>query len=330
MEHWAGELGPLLELPGVTDVLVHQPGEAWVDCGTGLRRVRIGPSTPDAVRAMAVRFALAGGARLDDASPVVDARLPDGTRLHAALPPIAVGCAAISLRTVREQALSLDDLVASAMVHADLVPLLEALVAHRVSIVVSGATGSGKTTLLASLLSLVPHDQRLVIIEEAGELTPTHPHVVRLVERKPNIEGAGAMALDRLVRESLRMRPDRLVLGECRGGEIKDVLAAFNTGHRGGLTTIHANSVRDVPARLTALGAMAGMPARAVDLQAAAAFDVLIAVTRHGPLRAVDEIAVLEVRRSLTVVPAVSVTAQGVQRHDGWQRLSRLVNGQWP
>lgn len=293
---WAGPLALLLRTPGITDVLVHRPGEAWVDRGLGLERVDVALRDADAVRALAVRLAAAGGQRLDDASPVADARLPDGNRLHAVLPPVSPGCAAISLRVVRSQALSLADLAASGAIDARTAALLARIVRARLSVLVCGATGSGKTTLMASLLSLAAPHERIVVIEEAGEIAPAHPHVVRLVERRANVEGAGAVGLARLVREALRMRPDRVVLGECRGAELREVLSAFNTGHRGGMTTIHANSPRDVPVRLTTLGALAGMPAAAVEAQSAAGLDVVLHVSRAGGVRRLTEVCVLRSR----------------------------------
>ena len=288
---WAGPLAALLAIPGVTDVLVHAPGHGWVDRGAGLERVEVDLGGADAVRALAVRLAAAGGRRLDDACPVADARLPDGTRLHAVLPPLVPGCAAISLRVVRQRALGLADLVASGAMDAGTRRVLKALVASRASLLITGATGSGKSTLMAALLSHADPRERIVIIEEAGEIAPAHPHLVRLVERRANVEGAGEVGLARLVREALRMRPDRVVLGECRGAEIKDVLAAFNTGHPGSMTTLHANAPADVPVRLTTLGALAGMPERAVEAQAVAAFDAVLHVERTRAGRVVSAVA---------------------------------------
>ncbi|MFW2512381.1 TadA family conjugal transfer-associated ATPase [Demequina sp. SO4-13] len=309
---WAGPLAMLLRTPGVTDVLVHRPGEAWVDKGLGLERVEVALPDADAVRALAVRLAAAGGQRLDDASPVADARLPDGNRLHAVLPPVAPGCAAISLRVVRAQALTLADLAAAGAIDARTAALLARIVRARLSVLVCGATGSGKTTLMASLLSLAAPHERIVVIEEAGEIAPAHPHVVRLVERRANVEGAGSVGLARLVREALRMRPDRVVLGECRGAELREVLSAFNTGHRGGMTTIHANSPGDVPVRLTTLGALAGMPAAAVEAQAAAGLDVVLHVARSGGVRRLTEVCVLRARSpGLAVEAAWSLGARG-------------------
>jgi pilus assembly protein CpaF len=208
------------------------------------------------------------------------------------------------------------------MVAPGLVAVLASLVAQRTSCLITGATGTGKSTLLASLLSLVPDDERIVIIEEAGELAPTHPHVVRLVERRANVDGAGGVALRALVREALRMRPDRVVLGECRGAEIAEVLAAFNTGHRGGFTTLHADAAADVPARLTALGALAGLSERAVALHAGAAFDVVIHVRRTARGRAVAEVATLACEHDrLVVTPALSLIDGEVKQCAGWSHL---------
>src|SRR5690606_21851416 len=234
----AGPLQRFLDEPGVTDVLVNGPDDVWVDRGAGLERVDVALGGPEAVRALAVRLAAAGGQRLDDAAPVVDARLPDGTRLHAVVAPVCAAGAVISLRVLRTRTFGIADLVAGGTVPPAWEPLLRGLVARRASVLVSGGTGTGKTTLLAALLALVPPDERIVCVEEARELDPDHPHVVPLTARRPNVEGAGGVDLADLVRAALRMRPDRIVLGECRGAEVREVLMALNTGHEGGLATI--------------------------------------------------------------------------------------------
>jgi pilus assembly protein CpaF len=300
-------------VPGVTDLVVNGPGEVWIDRGLGLERWEAARDVTEAqVREAAVRLASIAGRRLDDAAPMTDARMPDGSRLHAVLPPIAERGTAISLRAVRARALSLDDLVLSGTLAPEAARLLAELVRSRASLLITGATGSGKTTLLASLLSLVPHHERIVLIEEAGELTPSHPHVVRLVERRANVEGAGAVGLERLVREALRMRPDRIVLGECRGPEVRDVMLALNTGHRGGFATLHANGPDDVPARLHGLAALAGLAPAATSLLAASAFAAVVHLERHGGRRRVSECGALRLDGDhLSFTSALTIDAAG-------------------
>ncbi|MFI0210944.1 TadA family conjugal transfer-associated ATPase [Streptomyces diastaticus] len=267
----AGPLEPLLADPEVTDVLVCAPDRVWVDRGGGLELSGVRFADAEAVRGLARRLAAVAGRRLDDARPWVDARLPDGTRLHAVLPPVAVGCTCLSLRVVRPKAFTLAELVAAGTLPPGGDRLLAALVGARLSFLISGGTGSGKTTLLSALLGLVGPAERIVLAEDSAELRPDHPHVVRLETRPANQEGRGAVALDDLVRQALRMRPDRLVVGEVRGAEVLHLLAALNTGHQGGAGTVHANAAADVPARLEALGTAAGLDRAALHSQVAAA-----------------------------------------------------------
>lgn len=309
----AGPLQQFLEQPGVTDVLVNGPDEVWVDSGAGLQRVPLHLGTEDQVRALAVRLAAAAGRRLDDAQPAVDARLADGVRLHAILPPLAPKGTTLSLRVPSAKPLTLANLVAQETVPKTLEPVLKAVLGRRISFLISGATGTGKTTLLAALLGLVAPGERLIIIEEAQELSPQHPHLVHLQTRGSNVEGAGRVELSDLVRHALRMRPDRIVLGECRGAEIRELLTAFNTGHEGGGTTLHANAPGDVPARLQALGALAGMDQYAVSTQAASAIRVILHLKNSGGRRWLSDIAVLsrEPNGNLVAKPAWQVTADG-------------------
>lgn len=272
-------LQPLLETPGVTDVLVGG-GRTWIDRGHGLEEVPGARLEEPQARALAVRMAAASGRRLDESSPVVDASLPDGTRLNAVLPPLSTDGTLICLRTRCRRALTLPALRQAGTVPAGLDQLLTALVERRTSCLVTGATGTGKTTLLAALLGLVSPRERIVCIEEVSELHPDHPHVIHLQERDQNVEGAGAVPMSALVRNAMRMRPDRIVLGECRGPEVREVLSALNTGHEGGWATLHANSPTDVPARLTALGALAGMSEHVVAAQAASALDAVVHLRR--------------------------------------------------
>ncbi|MDH6111467.1 pilus assembly protein CpaF [Kitasatospora sp. MAP12-15] len=326
----AGPLDHLLSAPDVTDVLVNGPSEVWVDRGGGLSR-ESGISFPDveAVRHLAHRLATAAGRRLDDARPWVDARLPDGTRLHAVLPPIATGCTHISLRVCRSRPFTLDELVAADALPATGAELLRAIVRARLSLLITGGTGTGKTTLLAALLGLAGAGERIVIAEDSAELRPAHPHVVRLQSRPPNQEGLGELTLRDLVRQALRMRPDRIVVGEVRGVEICELLAALNTGHEGGCSTVHANSAADVPVRLEALGAMAGLERLALHSQLRAAIDVVIHLVRDpatGRRRVAEVHTLVGDRAGLAVtVPAVAFAQDGtVSRGDGWQRLERL------
>ena len=289
----AGPLQALLDAPEVTDVLVNGPDDVWVDRGAGLERAAVDLGTATGVRALAVRLAALGGQRLDDACPTVDARLPDGTRLHAVLEPLAETGAVISLRVLRSRAFTLDELVAGGALPGQWSGLLRSLVQRRANVLVSGGTGTGKTTLLAALLSLVPANERVVTVEEARELRPAHPHAVHLAARRANVEGAGAVDLADLVRNALRMRPDRIVLGECRGAEVREVLMAMNTGHDGGFATLHANAVAVVPARLEALAGLAGMTREAVAAQAAGALDVVLHLRRSHGARYLAEIGLV-------------------------------------
>jgi pilus assembly protein CpaF len=299
----AGPLGPLLRDPTVTDVLVNAPSEVWVDRGSGLERAPVSFADDAAVVSLVRRLASAVGRRLDAAQPWVDARLPDGTRLHAVLAPPAVGHPCVSIRTLRRQHLSLEALRDAGTLDEPLAGYLRAVVAARLAVVVSGGTGSGKTTLLACLLGLAAPGERLVLVEDAAELRPNASHVVSLEARPPNVEGAGAVTLRDVVRQAMRMRPDRLVVGEVRGEEVVDLLAALNTGHDGGMTTLHANTAADVVPRLAALAGPAGLTGAALAAQVAAALDVAVHVAR-GPdgRRRVAEVAVVTGEGSVTAL----------------------------
>ncbi|MEU6732426.1 TadA family conjugal transfer-associated ATPase [Streptomyces physcomitrii] len=324
----AGPLDRLLADPEVTDVLVSAPNRVWVDRGTGLELTEV--TFPDAatVRRLAQRLAAVAGRRLDDARPWVDARLPDGTRLHAVLPPVAVGATCLALRVVRPRAFTLDELVAAGTVPPGGDRILRALLDARLSYLISGGTGSGKTTLLAALLGLVGPGERIVLAEDSAELRPEHPHVVRLEARPANQEGAGLVTLQDLVRQALRMRPDRLVVGEVRGPEVVHLLAALNTGHEGGCGTVHANAAADVPARLEALGTAAGLDRAALHSQLAAALSVVIHLVRdRGGRRRLAEVHVLRRDASglVETVPALRWGTKGFSYEAGWPRLEALL-----
>lgn len=297
----AGPLEPLLRLPEVTDVLVAAPDRVWIDRGSGLELTGVRFADDDAVRRLAVRLAASAGRRLDDAAPWVDVGLPDGTRLHAVLAPVA-GSTALSLRVLRRCSRSLADLQALGTLPGDSADLLRALVRRRLAFLVTGGTGSGKTTVLSALLGEVGPSERVLTCEDAAELAPDHPHVVALLTRPPNVEGVGSVTLRDLVRQALRMRPDRLVVGEVRGAEVADLLAALNTGHDGGCGTLHANRPAEVPARLEALGVSAGLDRAAVHSLTAAALHVVVHLRRTPSGRRVDELGVLRRDGSLVVV----------------------------
>ncbi len=276
----AGPLEPLLTSPGVTDVLVNGPGDVWLDRGVGLERADIRFASESDVRRLAQRLAATAGRRLDEASPFVDARLPSGARLHCVLPPISVSGTLISIRVPNRRAFSMDDLVERGTFDPDAACWLRAVVESRLAFLICGGTGTGKTTVLSTLLGLVPADERMVIVEDSSELAPDHRHAICLQSRPMNIEGAGAVTLRDLVRQALRMRPDRIVVGEVRGAEVVELLSSMNTGHEGGCGTIHANSAADVPARLEALGLMAGLDRIAVHALLGAGVDAVIHLER--------------------------------------------------
>ncbi|MFI0717461.1 TadA family conjugal transfer-associated ATPase [Streptomyces sp. NPDC021224] len=326
----AGPLEALLADPEVTDILVNGPEEVWTDRGRGLERAPVRFPDTAAVRRLAQRLATTAGRRLDDARPWVDARLPDGTRLHAVLPPVVVGSPCLSLRVVRSRAFTLAELVAAGTVDAETAAVLRAVLDARLSFMISGGTGSGKTTLLSCLLGLVDPGARIVLAEDSAELRPDHPHVVRLEARPPNQEGAGEVTLRELVRQALRMRPDRLAVGEVRGAEVTDLLSALNTGHEGGCGTVHANAASDVPARLEALGSTAGLDRAALHSQLAAALSVVIHLARDRTgLRRVAEIHVLTRGADglVTTLPALHGPTTPLTRGPGWPRLAALCAG---
>ena len=322
-------LQPLLDDPQITDILINGSRGIWVDRGEGLERVGgVHPlfSHEDDVRALAVRLAAACGQRLDDQSPIADGTFAGGMRLHAVLPPLAAEGPLISLRTQRQVIFDLDELTAVGTIPASLRHVVDALLERRANVIISGATGSGKTTLLAAILSSVTLQERILIIEESAELRPRHPQVVHLQVRRANVQGIGEVTMSDLVRAAMRMRPDRIVLGECRGAEVREVLSALNTGHEGGWATIHANSASDVPTRLVALGALAGMSESVVAAQAASALDAVVHVRRRGAHRFISEIATME-RSSGELIARPAVVFSGTELRFGpsWPSLTQRL-----
>ncbi|WP_016698656.1 TadA family conjugal transfer-associated ATPase [Actinoalloteichus spitiensis] len=335
-QEFAG-LGPLAELvrdSAITDVLVTAPDEVWVDRGGGLIRADASFDSEDAVRRLAQRLAAAVGRRLDEASPFVDAWLPETmshgeVRLHAVLPPV-VRSTSLSLRVLRPAAHSLAGLRDSGTFDEDIAVLLRQVVLARLAFLVVGGTGSGKTTLLAAMLGAVPPGERVVCVEDAHELRPDHPHFVRLVVRPPNVEGAGRISTRDLVRQALRMRPDRLVVGEVRGEEVCELLAALNTGHEGGAGTLHANSPAEVPARVEALAALGGLGRTALHSQLGAAVRLVLHMVRlPGGSRVLDSISLLSKETDRVVVTPAWRREAG--RGPAWEHLAGLLRhrGGW-
>lgn len=298
-----GVLEPLVRDPAVTDVLVNGPGPVWVDRGRGVEPSPVVVEDEGEVRRLAQRLAALGGRRLDDAAPWCDLRLPDGTRFHAVLSPVARPGTLISLRVPRARAFTVAQLRSAGTLTPLGATVVEKVVERRLAALVSGGTGTGKTTLLATMLGLVPATDRIVVVEDSAELRPDHPHVVSLEARPANVEGAGAVDLRTLVRQALRMRPDRLVVGEVRGAEVVELLAAMNTGHEGGAGTVHANAATQVVARVEALGMMAGLERPAVASLFGAAVDVVLHLARGR-----------DGRRRLTEVAVPHPAAGGVVR----------------
>lgn len=278
-----GGLLPLLDDPLLRDLLVQVragAGQLWLDRGGSLHQVQGWRAEPEAVYRLAIALVASGGRHLDELHPCADVRLGDGVRVHAVLPPVAVAGAVVSIRVPSLAPLGFDALVAGGLCDSHVAEFLRTAVRERRNLLITGGTGSGKTTLLAALLDCAVAEERVVTIEDVAELRLRHPHTVALETRQASAEGVGVVALDELLREALRMRPDRLVLGECRGGEVATLLAALNTGHDGGAGTLHASGLADVPARLEALGALAGLSPSALARQAASALHLVVHIER--------------------------------------------------
>ena len=325
-------LAPLLRLPGITDILVNST-RVWVDCGQGVEPIDDGFSSEEEVRALAITMAAICGKRLDDAVPIVDGILPMGVQVHAVIPPLSGEGTIISLRIPARGGLTLEQMRKGASIDDTTQQILSRMLEVRCNVLISGATGSGKTTLLSALLSSISVNERLICIEEMSELHPAHPHVVHLQARQANTQGRGEVSLSELVRAAMRMRPDRIILGECRGGEVRDIMSALNTGHRGSFATIHANTPAEVPARLSALGALAGMSAEATHVQARAAFDLVVHMERsmgsYGNTgRRVAQIGVFGLERGeLTCSCAYRIDRRGRgSTGPAWEELRRVLS----
>jgi pilus assembly protein CpaF len=273
-----GPIQPLLDRDDISEVMVNGPSQVYIEQKGHLTLTDVKFIDNDHVLRIIERIVAPLGRRIDESSPMVDARLPDGSRVNAIIPPLALGGPSITIRKFKKDSLKVDDLIRFGSMTPEFAQFLKAAVHSGLNIIISGGTGSGKTTLLNVLSSFIPEDERILTIEDAAELQLQQPHVVRLESRPANIEGKGRIGIRELVVNSLRMRPDRIVVGECRGGETLDMLQAMNTGHDGSLTTVHSNGARDTLSRLETLVLMAGMelPLRAIRQQIASAIDVIV------------------------------------------------------
>ena len=295
-----GPLQPLLDDPEVTEIMVNGPQKVYVEKGGRLERTNIVFEDNLHILKIIDRIVTPLGRHIDSDSPMVDARLPDGSRVNAIVPPCAVDGASITIRKFRKEKLSISQLIEFNTLTQGMADFLRACVLGRLNIIISGGTGSGKTTFLNVLSGFIPNDERIVTIEDAAELQLQQEHVVRLETKLANVEGHGVINVRELVRNSLRMRPDRIIIGECRGGEALDMLQAMNTGHDGSLTTIHANSPRDTISRLETLVLMAGMdlPIKIVRQQISSAVDVIVQMSRvrdgTRKITAITEVAGME------------------------------------
>jgi pilus assembly protein CpaF len=278
-----GPIEPLLHDPEISDILVNTHRQVYIERRGRLEQTPIVFRDEGHLRVIIDRIVSRVGRRVDEASPYVDARLPDGSRVNAIIPPLAIDGPILSIRRFAVKALTMDDLMRFGTLHEAMAQILQGIVKARLNVLISGGTGSGKTTLLNILSGYIPPDERIVTIEDSAELQLQQPHVVRLETRPPNIEGRGEVTARALVRNSLRMRPDRIIVGEVRGAEALDMLQAMNTGHDGSLTTIHANTPRDGLSRIENMVAMTGIqfPTKGLRAQIASAIHVVVQVERQ-------------------------------------------------
>ena len=301
-----GPLELLLKDPTVSDILVNGPHKVYVERRGKLEKTDVKFRDNEHLLQIIDRIVSKVGRRVDETSPMCDARLPDGSRVNAIIQPLALDGASLSIRRFGANPLKLEDLLNFKAFTPEMAMLMEACIKARLNIVISGGTGCGKTTLLNTLSSFIPHDERIVTIEDAAELQLQQDHIVRLETRPPNIEGKGAVHTRDLVRNALRMRPERIIIGECRGGETLDMLQAMNTGHAGSMTTLHANSPRDAQARLETMIMMAGMelPIKAMRQQISSAVDLIIQANRlqGGPRKITGIVEVLGMEQDVIIM----------------------------
>jgi len=301
-----GPLEVLLKDPTISDILINGPNKIYVERRGKMEKSDVRFRDNDHLLQIIDRIVSKVGRRVDKTSPMVDARLPDGSRVNAIISPLSLDGASVSIRRFGANPLKLEDLLNYKAFTPEMAMLMEACIKARLNILISGGTGCGKTTLLNTLSSFIPSDERIVTIEDAAELQLQQDHVVRLETRPPNIEGKGAVNTRDLVRNALRMRPERIIIGECRGGESLDMLQAMNTGHAGSMTTLHANTPRDAQARLETMIMMAGMelPIKAMRQQIASAVDVIIQANRlqGGPRKITSITEVMNMEQDMIIM----------------------------
>jgi pilus assembly protein CpaF len=304
-----GPLEVLLKDPTISDILINGPQKIFVERRGKMEKSDVKFRDNDHLLQIIDRIVSKVGRRVDETSPMVDARLPDGSRVNAIIPPLALDGPSVSIRRFGSNPLKLEDLLNYKAFTPEMAMLMEACIKARLNIVISGGTGCGKTTLLNTLSSFIPQEERIVTIEDAAELQLQQDHVVRLETRPPNIEGKGAVSTRDLVRNALRMRPERIIIGECRGGETLDMLQAMNTGHAGSMTTLHANAPRDAQARLETMIMMAGMelPMKAMRQQISSAVDVIIQANRlqGGPRKVTSITEVMNMEQDMIIMQDV-------------------------
>jgi pilus assembly protein CpaF len=301
-----GPLEALLKDPTISDILINGPAKVYVERRGKMEKTDVKFRDNDHLMQIIDRIVSKVGRRVDETSPMVDARLPDGSRVNAIIPPLALDGASVSIRRFGANPLKLEDLLNYKAFTPEMAMLMEACIKARLNMVISGGTGCGKTTLLNTLSSFIPGEERIVTIEDAAELQLQQEHIVRLETRPPNIEGKGAVTTRDLVKNALRMRPERIIIGECRGGESLDMLQAMNTGHAGSMTTLHANTTRDAQARLETMIMMAGMdlPMKAMRQQIASAVDVIIQANRlqGGPRKVTSITEVMNMEQDMIIM----------------------------
>jgi pilus assembly protein CpaF len=304
-----GPLEPLLKDPTISDILCNGPQSVYVERKGKLEKTEVTFRDNDHLLQIIDRIVSKVGRRVDETSPMVDARLPDGSRVNAIIPPISLDGASLSIRRFGTNPLKLEDLLNYKAFSPEMAMLMEAAIKARLNILISGGTGCGKTTLLNTLSSFIPHDERIVTIEDAAELQLQQDHTVRLETRPPNIENKGAVTTRDLVRNALRMRPERIIIGECRGAEALDMLQAMNTGHSGSMTTLHANSVRDALSRLETMIMMNGfeLPVKAMRQQISSAIDVVIQANRlqGGPRKITSICEVMNMEQDVIIMQEI-------------------------